>query len=93
MKKKNKFVVILIIEVALIVIHNILDKEQISAENWLMEAGWHYWAGLIFGIYLVYFIFTYDCKKCGAAQIWCSPNILKWKWPSDKCWKCGNEQE
>ena len=93
MKKKNKFIVILSAEIALIIVHNILKKEPMNVENWVLEAGWHYWASLILGSYLVYFVFMYDCKKCGAAQIWRSPNILKWRWPGDKCWKCGSEQD
>ena len=88
LKKKTKFIVLLVVEIILIVIHKILDKPPTSLETWVAEAGWHYWAGLIFGIYLVYYIFTYDCKKCGTPQIWLSPNILKWKWPKDNCWKC-----
>ena len=91
-KKKTKLIILLIAEVTLIVINKVFDKPPSNINNWLSEAGWYYWAGLIVGLYLLYYIYNYDCKKCGAAQIWLSPNFLKWKWPKDNCWKCGAKQ-
>ena len=87
---KKKLIILLTIQVVLTIIHKILDKPT-SAEVWVYDAGWHYWVGVAFGMYLLFYMFTLTCKDCGAKQIWRSFNILDWRWPEDKCWKCGKE--
>jgi len=90
-KHKKKLIVLLSIQVTLTIIHKALSTPPSNINNWLVEAGWHYWVALAFGFYLLFYIYTLSCKKCGAKQVWRSNNILKWRWPENKCWKCNSE--
>jgi hypothetical protein len=91
-RNKKKLIILISIQVILTIIHKVLDKPPSDIDNWVAEVGWHYWVALIFGMYLIIYMFTLSCKKCGAKQLWRSHNILEWRWPKDKCWNCGDEQ-
>ena len=90
-KYKKRLIILIAIQVTLTIIHKLLDKPPTTINNWLAEAGWHYWLALVFGMYLLIYTFTLSCKECGTKQVWRSNNILKWRWPEDKCWKCKSE--
>ena len=89
-KHKKKLIILLSIQVVLTIIHKVLDKPT-NIETWYLEVGWHYWVALVFGTYVMLYAFTLSCKKCGAKQVWGGINILKYRWPADKCWSCNEE--
>ena len=81
-------IVLLSIQALLTIIHKVLDTPPININEWYLEVGWHYWAALAFGTYVVWYAFTLSCKKCGTQQVWGGINIFKYRWPTEKCWKC-----
>lgn len=89
--QKKKLLVFLSVEILLILLHNILDKPPSSLEKWWLEAGWHYWVALGFGIYIAKYILTLKCYYCGKSQIYRGISTSEWYWPEDTCWSCGHE--
>lgn len=87
-KHKKKLIILLAIQAILTVIHKVLQTPAKDINNWYLEAGWHYWVGMAFGFYVMWYAISLTCKKCGAPQVWGWSNIYKFRWPAEKCWKC-----
>ena len=88
--RKRNLIVFLVIEALLIALHNVLKVEPTSLENWLQEAGWHYWAALAFGLMVVAYAFRLTCANCGARQVFGGLGIRDIRWPGHHCWKCNH---
>lgn len=91
-KQKRILIILLAVQVGLIILHVILRKTSTNIDNWVTEAGWHYWLSLLFGIYLIVYAFSISCKKCGARQVFRSISIFDIRWPQDNCWKCNQKR-
>jgi len=90
-KYKKRLIIFIAIQIILTIIHVALDTPATSRETWVEEAGWHYWAGLAFGVFVVVYALSLRCKKCGAGQVFRSLWVYDLRWPQDKCWKCNSE--
>jgi len=90
-KQKKKLLFLIAIQIVITIVHNLLDTQSGFDPNWYKDAGWHYWLGMGFGIYLVFYILTRSCKKCKKPQIIVGPAISQWRWPEDSCWHCGEK--
>ena len=87
--QKKKLVLLLGVEVALIVVHNVLDSGVTPDQDWWKTAGWHYWLALGFGVFIFAYIFFAKCRNCGKPQIYRGMHPSQWSWPGDICWYCG----
>ena len=93
-KHKTKFVTLVVIEIILITLHMALTEPKVGvdvANTWSVVNEWHFWAGLLFGYYIIYYMFTLACPSCGYKQIWRSNNCMDWRLPDDKCWHCRHD--
>ena len=90
-KHKRNLIILLLIQTIITIIHIALDRPSKDMENWIHEAGWHYWLGLTFGSGIIIYAFSLRCKSCGAGQVIRNMSIFSLRWPQDECWKCGNE--
>ena len=90
---KIKFLALLVIESGLIALHLALTAPKTATNSWVVFYEWHFWVGLLFGYYVIYYMFTLACLKCGSKQIWRSHNCMDWRLPENKCWNCGDELE
>jgi hypothetical protein len=89
--KKKKLIALLGIQAILIIVHRLLDKPPQSIETWHLEAGWHYWVAMGFGIYLVVYILSSKCPACNKPQVYRGVSPSQWHWPPDRCWNCGTD--
>lgn len=93
-QQKIKFITLLVIEACLITFHLALTEPKIgvnAADTWSALNEWHFWTGLMFGYYVIYYMYSLACPSCGSKQIWRSPNFLDWRMPDDKCWHCRHD--
>lgn len=90
---KIKFIALLLVESGLIAVHLALTQPKTGIENNTLSVltEWHFWLGLIFGYYVIYYMFTLACPKCGYKQIWRSHNCWDWRLPEEKCWNCSHD--
>ena len=92
--QKLKFLTLLVIEAIIITLHLALTEPKVgvdAANTWSVVYEWHFWAGLIFGYYVIIYAYTLSCAECGYKQIWRSHNCMDWRMPEDKCWHCRHE--
>jgi len=78
------------------VLITLLHRSNISnfeGDDWFHLSNWTYWLGMLFGTYVVVFAFKLHCSKCGVRQVFRSFNLLDFRWPQDKCHKCGCKVE
>lgn len=89
---QRKLGVLLVAEFLLIFMHRVLDVD-FSFRDGLSVIPWHFWLPLGLGIYIAVFVLTLRCPnpKCKAPQIYCGVNPRDWRWPADKCHRCGSE--
>ena len=92
-KYKQRLIILIGIQAILTIIHIILDKPATNPETWVEEAGWHYWTGMVFGIFVVLYALSLNCKNCGSRQVFRTMTIYGLRWPQDNCWKCGRKIE
>jgi hypothetical protein len=90
-KYKKRLVVLLCVQGALTVLHKILEKPPSVPEHWFYEAGWHFWLGLGFGIFVVLYAWSIRCKECGAGQVFRGLSFFDIRWPGISCWRCDSE--
>lgn len=89
--QKLKFLILLVIEAGFITLHLALTEPKVgidAANSWSALNEWHFWIGLMFGYYVMFYAYTLACTECGYKQIWRSPNCMDWRMPEDKCWHC-----
>ena len=89
---KIKLILLLSIETVLITLHLALTKPH-AGDTWAVTTEWHFWLGLIFGYYVIYYVYTLACSECGFKQIWRSNNCMDWRMPGAKCWHCRHTLE
>ncbi len=86
--QKKKLITLFAVEIVLIIIHRLLDQPPKNIEAWHLEAGWHYWLAMGFGIYVFYYILSSRCPNCHKPQIYRGAHPSLWYWPPDLCWYC-----
>lgn len=89
---QRKLGVLLAAEFLLIVVHRVLDGD-FNFRGGLSAVPWHFWLPLGLGIYIAFFVLTLRCPNpnCKAPQIYGGINPREWRWPTDRCYRCGSE--
>lgn len=91
-KNKKKLITLLIIQVLITLLHR-SNISNFEGDDWFHLSNWTYWLGMLFGTYVVVFAFKLHCSQCRVRQVFRSFNLLDFRWPQDKCHKCGCKVE
>lgn len=92
-KYKKRLIVLIVVEVVLILIHNMLKVSPSTTTAFTFE--WHYVLGLAFGILVVLYALSIKCNNqdCGKRQVFRGWGISDLRWPNSNCYKCGHSLE
>ena len=76
------------IEVVLVIVHRVLTDSSNQGPAALIE--WHFVVALIFGLFLLLYVFSLKCPNCKSRLVVRGWKFSDLRFPGEMCHKCGH---